>query len=79
VKCREFAVLVYRIRVNQIQGQTQAIETIYQQNPKLQDTVEILQVAFTKRLLYTGRTTGLLIISVAEPEQANRLIDAGLI
>ena len=79
VKHREFAVVAHGIRVNQIQTQTQAIKAIYQQNPFLKDTVEILQVAFKKRLLRTGRTTGPLIISVAEPEQANRLIDAGLI
>ena len=36
-------------------------------------------MAFTKKLLRSGRTTGPLIISVTEPEQANRLIDAGLI
>ena len=36
-------------------------------------------MAFTKKLLRSGRTTGPLIISVTEPEQANRLINAGLI
>jgi hypothetical protein len=36
-------------------------------------------VAFSKKLLRSGRTTGLLVISVAEPEQANRLIDVGLV
>ena len=79
VKCWEFAVIAYRIRVNQVQSQTQAIKAIYQQNPKLKDIVEILQVAFTKKLLQVGRLTRLLIISVAGPEQANRLIDTGLI
>ena len=79
VKRREFAVMAHGIRVAQIQGQTQAIEAIYEQNANLRGTVEILRVAFTKRLLRTERTTGPLIISVAEPEQANRLIDAGLI
>jgi len=41
--------------------------------------MDILQVAFRKRLIQSNRTTRLLIISVAEPKQANRLIDAGLI
>ena len=79
VKYREFAVIVYRIRVNQVQGQTQVIEVIYQQNPKLKGTVDILYIAFTKKLLQAGRLTGLLIISIAEPEQANCLINTGLI
>ena len=55
------------------------IEQIYKQNLGIRGVVDILQVAFTKRLLRSGRTTRPLIISVAEPEQANRLIDAGLI
>ena len=36
-------------------------------------------MAFTKKLLWSGCTTRPLIISVTEPEQANRLIDTSLI
>jgi hypothetical protein len=79
VKRREFAIIAHGIRVNQIQSQAQAISEIYRQNPKLQGTVEIIWVAFTKKLLRSSRTTGPLIISVTKPEQANRLIDARLI
>ena len=79
IKRREFAVLAHGIRISQIQNQNQAIQEIYKQNPKLQGSVEIVRVAFTKKILKSGRTTGPLIISVTEPEQANRLIDAGLI
>jgi hypothetical protein len=79
IKKREFAVIAHGIRVSQVQSQAQAIADIYQQNPQLQGTIEIVRVAFTKRLLKSGRATGPLIISVTEPEQANRLIDAGLI
>jgi hypothetical protein len=80
VKMREFAVVAHRIRVNQVQGtQDERIEQVYKQNPRLQGTVDILWVAFSKRLIRSGRTTGPLIISMAEPEQANSLIDAGLI
>ena len=77
VKKKEFAVVAHRIRVNQVQGN--AIEEIYKQNPRLRGSVEILRVAFSKKLLQSSRTTGPLVISVAEPEQANRLIDAGLV
>ena len=62
-----------------MQGQGQAIKGIYKQNPRLQGSVEILQVAFAKKLLQSDRTTGLLMTSVAEPEQANCLINAGLV
>jgi len=79
IKRREFAVIAHRIWVSQIQNQDQAIQEIFRQNPKLQGSVDIVQVAFSKKTLRSGRTTGPLIISVTEPEQANRLIDAGLI
>ena len=79
MKRREFVVIVHGIQVNQIQGQEQAIEELYKQNPKLVGTVEIVQVAFAKKLLRSGRPTGPLIISVIEPEQANCLISTGLI
>jgi hypothetical protein len=79
IKRREFAVLAHGIRISQIQNQEQAIQEIYKQNPKLQGNVDIVRVAFSKKTLRSGRTTGPLIISVTEPEQANRLIDAGLI
>jgi hypothetical protein len=59
--------------------QGNAIEEIYKQNPGLRGSIEILEVAFSKKLLRSGCTTGPLVISVAEPEQANRLIDTGLV
>ena len=69
VKMREFAVIAHGIRVNQVQGTPdERIEQIYKQNPGIWGVVEILWVAFTKRLLRSSRTTGPLIISVAEPE-----------
>jgi hypothetical protein len=79
VKRREFIVLAHGIRVSQAQEPQQAIQDIYKQNPKLQGTVEILRVAWTRKLLRTGRKMGPLHISVAEPEQANVLIRSGLI
>jgi hypothetical protein len=79
VKRREFIVLAHGIKVGQAQQPQQAIQNIYSQNPKLQGTVEILQVAWARKLLRTGRKIGPLRISVAEPEQANILIKCGLI
>jgi hypothetical protein len=79
VKRQEFVVLAHSIVVSQIQDTKQAIKAIYSQNPKLQDTVEILQVAWACKLLRTGRKIRLLHISVAGPEQANNLIQGGLV
>lgn len=45
IKKREFIVIAYGIRVNQVQDQTRAKEEIYKQNPKLQGHVEILRLA----------------------------------
>jgi hypothetical protein len=52
---------------------------VYKQNLGLQGAVEILRVAFTKRLLRSSRTIRPLIIRVVELEQANCLVNAGLI
>ena len=79
MKRQEFVVLVHSIVVLQIQDTKQAIEAIYSQNPKLRNTVEILRVAWAHKLLRAGRKTGPLHISVAEPEQANILIQGGLV
>jgi hypothetical protein len=66
--------------VNQMQSTLdKQIEQIYKQNPGIQGVVDILQVAFSKRLLQSSCTTRPLIISVAELEQANCLTDASLI
>jgi hypothetical protein len=79
VKRREFAVLAHGVRVCQVQNQEQAIADAYKQNPKFSGVVDILRMSFSRKLLKSGRKTGPLIISVAEPEQANYIIDAGLI
>jgi hypothetical protein len=44
IKKREFIVIAYRIKVNQVQDQEQTKEEIYRQNPKLCRNVEILQL-----------------------------------
>lgn len=57
VKIREFVFIAYRIQVNQVQGTLdERIEQVYKQNPGLQGAVEILRVAFTKRLLRSSCT-----------------------
>jgi len=81
VKRRAFIILAHGITVNQVQVQDQEAvrKEIYRQNPKLQDQVDILRVAWSKKLVRSGRTSGPLQVSVAEPEQANLIIESGLI
>jgi hypothetical protein len=79
IKKREFIVIAHGIRVNQVQDQERAKEELYRQNLKLRGNVEILRLTWRKKLLRLGRTTEPLHISVAEPEQANTLINSGLV
>ena len=85
---REFAMLAHGIVINQIQTQDQpvAIQKIYDQNPGLKDKVRIVRVAWSRRTLrkweQRGKISndkGPLILSIASPEQANHIIDTGLI
>jgi hypothetical protein len=64
--------------VNQA-DQTGAIASIYAQNPRLRDVVRIVRVGWAKRTLTSGERVAALYIGVAEPDQANHLIDTGLL
>ena len=55
------------------------LEQIYAKNPKLSGIVEILGVQWAKKTVRLGKKVALLHVSVAEPEQANILIDQGLL
>lgn len=79
VKRREFLVQVHGIRIKQAQNQADTVRIIYEQNPRFSGSVEILRTNFSKKLLKSGRPSGPLMVAVAEPEQANQLIDSGLI
>jgi hypothetical protein len=88
INAREFAIMAHGIVINQIQTQDQsvAIQKIYEQNPGLKERVKIVRVAWSRRTLrkweLRGKISndkGPLILSMASPEQANHLIDNGLI
>ena len=79
VKRREFTIIAHGIRINQIQDTAEATRKIYEQNPHLVGRVEILRVSWQKRTIRTGKATGPLQIGVAEPDQANIIIEAGLL
>ena len=71
--------LAHGVQVCQVQNQEQAIADAYKQNPKFSGIVDILQMSFSRKLLKSGCKTGPLIILVVELEQANYIIDVGLI
>jgi hypothetical protein len=57
--------------------QTRAIAEIYCQNPRLEGRVKIVRVGRAKK--DAGKQFAPLYIGVTEPEQANHLIEQGLI
>ena len=81
VKRTEYTVLAHGIRISQVDSSNnkEMIQQIYQQNKGLRERVEILRVYWTRRTIKKGKTTGSLHIATAEPEQADYLIDNGLL
>lgn len=61
------------------EDQKTAIAKIMEQNPRIHGVVEILRVGQYKRGVQTGTRAGTIIIDVASPRQANRLIHEGLL
>ena len=78
VRRRTYVVLAHGIRVSSVDTET-AIKSIYTQNPKLVGHVEILAIRWAKKGLRAGKTKAPLHLCIAEPDQANVLIDQGLI
>jgi hypothetical protein len=81
VKHRSYTVLAHGVRVAHfdMQKQKEAIEAIYSQNPELRGLAEIKALHWSKRTLKARKPFAPLLIDVAEPEQGNHLVDAGLI
>ena len=80
-RTREFTVLVHGIRVAAVNpaNQDKAIAEIYAQNPKLKEAVKIVRLGWSKKTIKSQKRYAALHVGVAEPEQANRLIDSGLL
>jgi hypothetical protein len=81
LRAREYTVLAHGVQVGSVNqaDQARAIEAIYTQNPRLKDTVRIVRVGWAKKTLKYGKRIAALHIGIAEPDQANLLIDTGLL
>jgi hypothetical protein len=81
VRAREYTVMAHGLRVATVdtRDQRKAIAGIYSQNPKIRETVEILRVGWARKSIQQGKRVAPLHIGVAEPEQANLLIEQGLL
>jgi hypothetical protein len=80
-RVREYTVLAHGIQVRSVNqaDQAGAINSIYAQNPQLKDVVRIVRVGWARRTLKSGKRVAALHIGIAEPKQANHLIDTGLL
>ncbi len=77
----EYTIIAHGIRVSavDIANQETAIAGIYAQNPKLKGTIDIVRVGWDRKTLKQGKRTAPLHIGIAEPKQANQLLDQGLL
>jgi hypothetical protein len=81
VRTREYTIIAHGVRVAAVdtRDQQKAIEGIYSQNPKLQGLIEIVRVGWARKTIQQGKRTAPLHLGIAEPEQANLLIEQGLL
>ena len=80
-RTKGYTLLVHGMRVAAIdvRQQARAIENIHTQNPRFQGKVDIVRLSWSRKTIKQGRRTAPLLLSVAEPEQANHLIEQGLL
>ena len=77
---RRFAVLAHGIRTTfNTQNQATAIANLQNENKGLHEGLEILRVAWPKKVIESNKLHSSLIIEVASEEMANRLINGGII
>jgi len=81
LRTREHTILAHGISVASIkvQDQAQAIKDIFTQNPALQGKVEIVRVGWSKKTVKYSKKFAPLHIGIKEPEQANLLLDNGIV
>jgi hypothetical protein len=81
VKAREYTVIAHGIRVAAVDPakKEDAIAGIIAQNPGLLGQVEIVRLAWARKTIKLGKRIAPLHIGVATPEQANTLIEQGLL
>jgi hypothetical protein len=81
VKAREYTIIAHGMRVAAIDPakKDQAIASILAQNLKLRGQVEIVRLGWARKTIKLGKRIAPLHIGVASPEQANTLIEQGLL
>lgn len=75
VKQRQYTVIVHGMKKRECQDAENTIAELYSTNPRLKAAgVQILRASFQKRTLQSDKAKGPLLVSVAEPEQANEMV-----
>lgn len=75
LKQRHYTVLIHSMKKRECQDSAMTIAELYKVNPRLQEAgVRILRTAFQKKTLTSDKAAGPLLVSVAEPEQANEMV-----
>lgn len=75
VKQRHYTVIVHGMKKRECQDVANTIAELYNTNPRLKAAgVQILKVSFQKKTLQSDRAKGPLLVSVAEPDQANEMV-----
>lgn len=81
LRIREYTVIAHGVRVASldVKDQKAGIASIYTQNPALKGVVTVVRIGWSHKTIKQGKRTAPLFLGIAEPEQANLLIEQGLL
>jgi hypothetical protein len=74
-------VMAHSVRTNRIntKNQQKAIAELQAQDPQLKGKIKFLRVASNKSNLKDSKPSGLLLVDMGTPEEANTLVTEGLV
>lgn len=81
LRTREYIVIAHGVRVASldVKDQKAGIASIYAQNPSLKNVVTFVRIGWSSKTIKQGKRTAPLFLGIAEPEQANLLLEQGLL
>ena len=80
VSCKTYPVMVHGVSITfQVKDQGQAIGVITRDNARLHQGLDVRRVAWPRSVAGKGKARASLIVELGTPEQANRVLDEGLL
>jgi len=77
---RSFAILAHDVRITlDTSNQKTAIKRLVKDNARLHGGLEVLRIAWSKKVVGSGKAHSSLIVEVATETMANRLLDVGML